>query len=208
MSAIDLFERVADPQDLDAVLAIEALTDPQARAAAGDLSLVPPEERISGPGSTAIMAAFTHPSPVGSRFTDGSFGVYYCAKALETAIAETRFHAEAFMRATNELRMELERSVYLADLKAELHDIRGRRQELLLVYHDSDYAAGQQLAAELRHARSHGILYDSLRHAGGTNAAVFRPSLLSNCRRERQLCYLWDGARIAQVFEKRPISRL
>lgn len=206
LPTVDLFERVAGAKDLEAVRAIEALTDPQARQAAGDLSLVPPEERISGPGTAAIMAAFTHPIPVGSRFTDGSFGVYYCARSLQTAVAETRYQAEAFMRMTGEAPMELERCVYLADLRADLQDLRGRQAEHPDIYHTSDYTAGQRLGAELRAAGSHGLLYDSLRDVAGTNAAVFRPPLLSNCRRERQLGYHWDGTRIAQIVQKRPWS--
>ena len=62
------------------------------------IALVPPDERVSGPGASYVMAAFTHINPKGSRFGDGSFGVYYAAAALETAIAETVFHFEAFAR--------------------------------------------------------------------------------------------------------------
>src|SRR3954469_18752967 len=91
---ISLFDRVARPEDLDAVYAIEALTNDRVRQEVGDLALVPPDERISGPGSTPIMAAFTHLNPEGSRFSDGTFGVWYCAHELETALAEVRYHQE------------------------------------------------------------------------------------------------------------------
>lgn len=57
---ISLFEAVADPADLEAVYAIEAMTNDRLRDEAGELSLVPPEDRVSGPGTSAIMAAFTH----------------------------------------------------------------------------------------------------------------------------------------------------
>ena len=67
---ISLFEAVADPADLEAVYAIEAMTNDRLRDEAGELSLVPPEDRVSGPGSSPIMAAFTHLNPVGDRFTD------------------------------------------------------------------------------------------------------------------------------------------
>jgi hypothetical protein len=46
------------------------------REEAGNLTLVPLEDRVSGPGTTPIMAAFTHLNPEGSRFSGGSFGVY------------------------------------------------------------------------------------------------------------------------------------
>ena len=202
---VDLFERVADPADLEAVFAIESLTNDRLRDEAGDLTLVPPEDRIAGPGTSAIMAAFTHLNPDGSRFSDGSYGVFYAAKSLETALRETIHHAEVFMRATTEPPMELTRRVILADLDGELHDLRGLADALPDVAHPDDYTAGQALARSLRAVGSNGIAYGSVHHAGGEYAAVFRPPLLSASRQERHLCYLWDGARISGVYEMREV---
>ena len=76
---VGLYDAIADPADLEVVFAIEALTNPRIRDQLGQLQLVPPEERLSGPGSTPIMAAFTHLNPEGSRFSDGAYGVYSAA---------------------------------------------------------------------------------------------------------------------------------
>lgn len=203
---IQLFERVTDPDDLEAIFAVESLTNPRLRDEAGDIRLVPPEDRVSGPGSSIIMAAFTHLNPEGSRFTDGTYGVFYAANNLETAIAETRHHRERFMRATGEGRMDLDMRVYLVDLIAALHDLRGRKGEYPLAYHNDNYGAGQHLATTLRKDGSNGIAYDSVRRQAGECVAVFRPRLLSNCRQERHLCYVWDGQRIASVYEKRALG--
>lgn len=203
---IQLFERVADPADLEAVMELESMTNPRLRDEVGDIQLVPPEERASGPGSSIIMAAFTHLNPDGSRFTDGTYGVFYSANDLETAVAETRYHREHFMRATNEARMELDMRVYLVDVDADLHDIRGRQNEYPIVYHGTNYAGGQQLAVNLRAAGSHGIAYSSVRRNGGECVGIFRPTVLSNARQERHLCYIWDGASIAMIYEKRAFS--
>ena len=200
---IQLFERVADPADLDAIIALEAMTNPRLRDEIGDIQLVPPEERIAGPGTSVIMAAFTHLNPAGSRFSDGSYGVYYAGMTLETAIKETRHHREAFMRATNQPRLELDQRVYIADLDAALHDIRGRRGELPGLYDAESYGAAQSFARALREAGSSGVVYDSVRHEGGECAAVFRPKALSHCRQEKHLCFVWDGSRVSEVYEKR-----
>jgi hypothetical protein len=202
---VQLFERVTDAADLEAVIAVESLTNPRIRDEVGDIQLVPPGDRISGPGTSIIMAAFTHLNPEGSRFTDGSFGVCYAANDMETAIAETKHHRERFMRATRQTRMELDMRVYLIDVDADLHDIRGQRKEFDLVYRNDNYAAGQQLAVTLHKEGSNGIAYDSLRRKEGSCVAVFRPRALSNCRQERHLCYVWNGAAIKQVYEKRPM---
>ena len=203
---IQLFERVTEPRDLEAIFELDALTNPRLRDEVGDIRLVPPEDRVSGPGASVIMAAFTHPNPEGSRFSDGAYGVFYAAHDLDTAIAETIHHRERFMRATAQQRMELDMRVYLVDLKGELHDLRGQRDKQPLVYRTDNYAAGQHLGSALRQAGSNGIAYDSVRRTGGECAAVFRPPLLSNVRQERHLCYVWDGRRVAAVYEKRELG--
>lgn len=200
---ISLFEDVADPADLEAVYAIEAMTNDRLREEAGDLTLVPPEDRVSGPGTSAIMAAFTHLNPDGSRFSDGSFGVFYAARTIEAAVAETSHHRARFMAFTHEPAQELDMRVYAVDLDTVLHDIRELRGEHPAVYAADSYATAQALASRLRGEGSNGIVYQSIRHAGGECAAVFRPRLLANCRQERHLCYVWDGRAIATVYEKK-----
>lgn len=203
---ISLFEDVADPADLEAVYLIEAMTNDRLREEVGDLTLVPPEDRISGPGTSVIMAAFTHLNPDGSRFSDGSFGAFYAARTIETAVAETSYHRARFMTFTKEPAQELDMRVYAVDLDAPLHDIRALREARPEFYALDSYGASQGLALELRQIGSNGILYESVRYADGECAAVFRPRLLSKCRQERHLCYVWNGREIATVYEKKAFS--
>jgi hypothetical protein len=205
---VDLFERVADPVDLEAVFELESLTNDRLREAIGELQLVPTQDRISGPGTSYIMATFTHLNPAGSRFSDGTYGVFYAAYTLDTAIAETRYHREQFMRATSEPPMELDVRVLLADLNQQLHDIRGMQQILTDVYALDDYSTSQALGKRLRTQNSWGITYNSVRHPGGECAAVFRPPALRNCRQERHLCYVWDGMQISSVYRKSSLRRI
>ncbi len=198
---VTLFDRVADPADLEAVYYVENLTNPRVRQEIGDLSLVPPEERVSGPGTTPIMAAFTHLDPEGNRFSDGGFGVYYAANTLDTAIAETRHSRERFLARTNEAPIEIDMRTYLADIDAELHDIRGRR-DLAAVYDRDSHAASQALALTLKAVDSWGIAYDSVRLAGGACYAAFRPRAVSNCRQGQLFCYVWNGKRVTAIYEK------
>lgn len=192
---VGLFDRVADARDLDAIFALEALTNDRLRDEAGDLSLVPPTERISGPGATPIMAAFTHLNPEGSRFSDGSFGVYYCALSLDTALAEVRHHRERFLQRTREGPIRLELRLYLADLDARLVDVRRRAE----CHAPDDYAATQRLARDLRAAGRDGVLYRSVRDPKGQCAAVFRPSRLSRCRQSAHYAFHYDGTRISDI---------
>jgi hypothetical protein len=128
--------------------------------------------------------------------------VCYVARTLDTAVAETRHHRERFMRATDEPPMELDMRVYLMTLDRRLHDIRRLAARFRAVYRPDDYHAAQVFGRRLRDAGSWGIAYDSVRHTGGECAGVFRPKALSNCRQERHLCYVWDGARITRMYRK------
>jgi len=121
---VGLYDEIARPQDLDVVFAIEALTNPRVRQALGALSLVLPADRVSGPGATLIMAAFTHFNPEGSRFSDGSYGVYYAADTLETAVAEVSHHRARFLARTDEPEIDVDLRWIQADLRQPAHDLR------------------------------------------------------------------------------------
>jgi hypothetical protein len=194
---VSLFDRVADPKDLEALYALESLTNDRIRDEAGDLRLVPRNERIAGPGTTPIMAAFTHLNPEGSRFSDGSYGVYYCARTLETALAEVRYHQERFLRRTREGAIRLELRLYLSNLDAKLVDVRKHAE----YQRSDDYAPGQRLGCELRVAAKDGVLYRSVRYEGGLCAAVFRPRVLGACRQSAHYAFHFDGANVVAIDE-------
>lgn len=198
---VGLFDRVASAADMEMVFALESLTNPRVRQDMGELSLVPPDERVYGAGSTPIMAAFTHLGDKKTRFSDNSYGVYYCALELNTAIAETVYHREIFMASTKEAPIDLTMRVYAADLNAKMHDLRGQAAAMPEIYHLTNYSASQELGARLRNEGSWGVVYDSVRNTGGQCAGVFRPKAISNCRQAKHLAYAWNGKKIAHVVE-------
>ena len=55
---ITLFEDVLNPADLEMAYALEAMTNDRLLDQCGVLRRVPVEDRVSGPGSTPVMAAF------------------------------------------------------------------------------------------------------------------------------------------------------
>ena len=185
-------------------MAIEGLTNDRIRQEVGEISLVPGDDGVFGPGTTPIMAAFTHPNPQGSRFADSSYGVYYAANSIDTAVAETRYHKERFLRATKEARIEVDMRSYASDIEADLRDLRGQ-QEALLESYDSDpanYGTAQALGKALRANGSNGIVYDSVRAPDGECVAIFRPSLLSPVVQGPHFCYVWDGTEISHIYIK------
>lgn len=100
---INLFERVsAAPGVWDALIELEQLTNPRLRDEIGEIRLVPPERRVAGPNATWVMAPFTHVNVLGSRFSNGTYGVYYAARQLITAIRETVHHFARFATDLND----------------------------------------------------------------------------------------------------------
>ena len=198
---IGLFDRVADASDLEAVFAIESLTNARLRDEVGELQLVPENERQSGSGTTPIMASFTHLGD-GGRFNDSNFGVYYAAKNIETALVETRYHRERFLQRTNEPPIDIDMRSYASEINSELHDIRGMKTELSAVYDESSYAESQKLARSLRGDGSNGIVYDSVRHADGECVGIFRANIPQPVVQGSHYCFQWDGTNIVNTYRK------
>ena len=205
---VGLYDAIADPSDLEAVFAVEALANPRLRDAIGDLRLVPKEERVTGPGATPVMAAFTHLNPEGSRFSDGSYGVYYAAHSLRTSVAEVSHHRAIFMRRTDEPAIDLDMRLITAGVEAELHALGSAANDstapnpFAAALRPDDYGPSQRLGRALREAGSWGLRWPSVRDPGGECVGIFRPKALRHARSASHIALHWDGQRITHWFEK------
>lgn len=198
---IQLFERVSDNHDAwEALAALEQATNPRFRDEAGDISLVPKDRRVAGAGATWVMAPFTHVNAKGSRFSNGTFGVYYTARDLVTAVRETAFHFERFARDSNDPPRREDMRVLLGKVANTFDDLNSvpHNKELL---NPNSYAASQPFGAERHKVGSNGISYPSVRHAGGRCIAAFWPNVVGIPIQERHLKYDWDGKRVARYFD-------
>lgn len=200
---IDLFEDIADPADWPLLISAEMKTNPRLMESVGNLDLVPPERRVSGPGASYLMAPFTHISPDRpSRFSDGTYGVLYAGRTFETTLFETIHHHARFMAATAEAPgwTSQFREIVL-DIDSTLHDLRGDDPELAALRDVDNYSAPQALGRDLRAKGSHGVAWPSTRHDGGECAGLFWPDVAGNPRQARHLDYHWDGAQVDLVRE-------
>jgi hypothetical protein len=195
-----LFEDIAEPADWDLIASAEAKTNPRVREQLGDLSLVPVGRRLSGPTASLAMSAFTHASrDRPGRFSDGSYGVWYCGDRFEVALMETAHHFERFMRRTNEPAGDALYRQLTARISGSLHDLRDRQ------YRDSldpdDWRTAQTRAASLRNAGSDGIVYPSVRWPAGQAAALFWPDIIRLPITQAQtLQYHWNGTAMTRYF--------
>lgn len=203
---VDVFEDTLDPADLAIAFQIEAMTNDRLLDQAGVLQRVAPKDRVSGPGATPVMAAFTHIGRA-SRFCDGSFGVYYCASSLDAAVAETRYHQEAFWRATQEASIEVTVRAYINRVVKPMVDVRKHAE--LHGPIPADYGVPQAFAREHRLQGAWGLLYKSVRAPGHECVAAFRPPAVTLPIQGPHLRYRWDGRlqHFSHVFEVTPLGQ-
>lgn len=172
---IAAFEAVATAADLDAVLELEGWTND--RLVAERLARLPRQQWVYGtPNASIVMASFLHAAPAGSRFNGPDFGAWYAASALTTAVAEVAHHLrrEAVARGRSEERRTF-RGYTCRLVGSDYHDIRGQQESRADLYASASYAASQAFGEAVRASGCSGIVYDSLRHRGGTNVVAFRP---------------------------------
>jgi hypothetical protein len=81
---------------------------------------------------------------------------------------------------------------YLADFRGEFHDLRISK-DFFAALDPNSYKESQRLAEGLLGSGSLGIVYPSIRHAGGVCLVCFRPALISNVRKGRTFRFRWTG---------------
>jgi hypothetical protein len=171
----------------------------------GDLAAQDPSRILFGPGAGWINACYLVPRP--GRFSTARQGAFYAARELATSLAEVRYHLELSYRTEGiQEAQDLEYRALRVHLAGTFHDLRSKartRAPWSAVYDPVSYAASQALAGQLRGAGSRGILWLSLRHAGGECCAVFDPGTLRACRHDTYLTFRWNGREVAQVYERR-----
>lgn len=140
-----------------------------------------------------------------SRFSDGSFGVWYGCGAVETTVYETAYHwVNGLLRDAgfeNET-VAAQRKVYRVACQAALLDFRPAIENFTGVVHPTDYRDAQFVGARLHREGHPGLVTQSVRHAEGDSYVVMNPAVLSNPRLHCQLTYRLKAGRI--VVEKQP----
>lgn len=201
---IDLFDDISDPNDWEALAKAESRTNPRIYEEIGDLSLVPVERRVSGQNASWVMAAFTHISTERtSRFSDGTFGVYYAGDVLETAIREHTFHmANFYASASMSPGWISEVRQLVGSVDNILTDIRGDGFDHLLDKDVGQYSIAQSFAEAEKADGSNGIVYPSQRHQGGECIAAFYPDVVGIPIQGEHFRYHWDGSKIDYVQQR------
>jgi hypothetical protein len=172
---IGLFDTVATAADLAATMELAGWTND--RLVAERVARLPREEWVHGrPNASIVMAAFLHVPPGGSRFNGPDLGAWYASAALPTAAAEVAHHLRREAVATSVPIMRRQFRCYQARLDGRFLDLRGQRESRPDVHDPVSYIASQALGETVRASGEAGIVWDSVRHAGGVCVVSFRPT--------------------------------
>ncbi len=149
----------------------------------------------------AIAWPFNHWSA--SRFSDGSFGVWYGCDSAQATVYESAYHwYRWFLRDAGFENEPVvgERKLYAVSCAAALLDFRPLVGDYPDLLHKTDYTVAQSVGARIHREGHPGLVIPSVRYAQGENYVVMNPAVLSNPRFHCQLTYRVDGPRI--VVEK------
>jgi hypothetical protein len=192
--SVGIFDDLVDPQDLEALIELEAWTNDRVSTELGVLHLLPRDEWIVGePMASVVMAAFCHPRTGGGRFSSELRGAWYAARTVDTALAESVYHRTRELAEVGHFETRVQMRVYHSDIASTFHDLRDA-QGYAPIYDPDSYTLSQQFARGLFDQGSHGIVYDSVRHPGGECLACFRPRLVKRVRVAAHYEYIWSGA--------------
>jgi hypothetical protein len=187
---IDLFaDLVTHPGDTRVLIEHELATKPT-RGSVPIINRPFEEAALYDPIQAAIEWPFEHPCR--TRYSNGSFGVWYGARTLETSIRETVHHFRRDTLASeiaSQSRAPIyqERRVHRVHCSAMLVDLRCLCATEPRLLDPEDYAYCQSLGLQFRQAALPGVQSLSARDAGGEVAGVFLREALTD---PRDVCYL------------------
>ncbi|MBC7282146.1 MAG: RES family NAD+ phosphorylase [Hoeflea sp.] len=189
---------VENAGDLAILAAIEGLTSQRLIAEKVGLAGLDPRELLFRAwGQTHVNAAFAYTRSEGNRFNDAARGAWYAGFEDLTALAEVAYHRTRELERINHFHDAAIYQALLAGFMGDFHDLRQEPADAPWLSPDPSHAypEGQALARSLRETGSRGVIYPSVRRAGGTCIAAFEPHLVQNVRPGARWKLIWNGSR-------------
>jgi RES domain-containing protein len=185
---------LVDPTDRGELEALLASTSVIESHRAGERRIVAIDEDYVGEHRDYVLAPFAYRSA--TRFSDGSYGVFYAAESRETALCEVVSRlARTYIDGNAPAQETRKQHLTLRIVADELVDVRVAQVPNVdtAIYDAEDYAAAQSFGSQIRDLHP-GLAYDSVRHRGGVCVGAFIPRILSDVRLESILSVVWDGS--------------
>lgn len=205
---IGVFDTVATPEDAVLAMRLESLTNDRLQLPLSRTGLLHNDEWLLGqPGAQPVMAAFLHAAPEGGRFTGPKLGAWYSARSLKTAVAETVYHQSRRVVASAGLQLQATISMreWTHNFDVRFADLREKQSQFPDLYDRDSYAKSQIFGEKIRATSMAGIVYDSVRHEGGTCVVMYRPRMVAPVKQGVHLEYRWTGQPQPTVVQITPL---
>lgn len=191
----DLYDDLSDRhEDWVSAQTIEGQTKPNVFSSSSPIIDRPFEDAI---WASAIDWPFKHWQR--SRFSDGSFGVWYASQDALTTVFETVHHwCNGFLADAGFVRdgVATQRKVYSVQLNAALVDLRPAIAKFPQLVSPVDYSLCQSLGARLSREGHPGLVTLSARQPSGVNLAAFTPKVLSEPQLAFPVRYVVQDAKV------------
>ncbi len=189
---------VATPR-LAALAEIEGATSGRRIAQMRGADAIGAAEFVHGVAQAAFVnAAFAYWRPRAlNRFNGPGRGAWYAALGVETCVAEVAFHLTRELAAVNDFEATVDYAELFASFAGAFVDLRGVKPKPACLDPDpaAGYPAGNALAESARARGLNGVVWPSVRHAGGTCLAALFPHAVQSVAPGRVLRLAWRGKR-------------
>lgn len=200
--------RLVDDDELAALAEIEGATSNRLMAQNRGTAEVQPYELVYGvPHAAFINASFAYAKPrEPNRFNSAERGAWYAGLALETSLAEVQHHLTEALALTGVFEAVVDYAELYASFAGEFVDLRRHADHVCLNPEKAiGYPAGNALAEAARARGLNGIIYPSVRHAGGTCIAALFPHAVQSVAQGDVYRMTWRGSP-EPVVERVPAS--
>jgi len=136
-----------------------------------------------------------------TRFSDGSFPVFYSSLDSDTAQAEMKYWLPKYIGQAKKPRKVYYRQ-FSCRFDGQEKDIRTKVKDLPDLTSDDDYTFCNQVGAEANKLKLDGIVTVSVRRKGGDNLPVFCRSAIGHAELEDLLIMTFDPESNQIVVEK------
>lgn len=188
---------LVDDDELNLLFEIEGATSTRLRAQDGGVESIYASEFVYGvPHATFINASFAYSKPLElNRFNGPGRGAWYASLEVETCIKEVSFHMTEFLSRVSNYHATVEYAEMYASMAGEYVDLRGADPNHPCLNPDPSvgYPAGNALADAARAKGLNGIIYPSVRHAGGICFAALWPHAVQSVAPGDIYRLIWSG---------------
>lgn len=148
------------------------------------------------PHAHFINASFAYARPQQpNRFNGPNRGAWYAALVVATCLAEVGFHLTNMLADAGDYNATVEYAEMFSSMAGDFLDLRqAPAHPALGADIATAYPVGNALADGARAAGLNGIIYPSVRHAGGTCIAALRPAAVQSVRQGAVYRMIWRGS--------------